>query len=202
MLNMLLSLTKNMWFKPMSEFDSSFYNADEIKQAITLENCIEFGTNNGQELLIYALDESNSKYIKYSCCYTTLYDIPFITDIFSKEGKHYTLDRDRAEIEASAFNAVRCSKATQTAVEEAEKALDNAAKALDDPNNYGALLSYTNYMYAMGLYHAYIDMLDTLDADKFRTWFELAERHAERINQLEKRADTLYRGLKKSLQIS
>ena len=162
MLNMLLSLTKNMWFKPMSEFDSSFYNAEEIKQAITLENCIEFGTNNGQELLIYALDESNSKYIKYSCCYTTLYDIPFITDIFSKEGKHYTLDRD----------------------------------------NYGALLSYTNYMYAMGLYHAYIDMLDTLDADKFRTWFELAERHAERINQLEKRADTLYRGLKKSLQIS
>ena len=137
-----------------------------------------------------------------NCCYTTINGIPYITDIFSSTGKEYTLDYDKAEIETSALNSWRTAEATKTAVEEAEKALNNAEKALDDPNNYGALLSYTNYMYAMGLYHAYIDMLDTLDADKFRTWFELAERHAERINQLEKRADTLYRGLKKSLQIS
>ena len=77
---------------------------------------------------------------------------------------------------------------------EAENAIEQAESSLDDPNCYGILLAYNNYVYNIGKYHGLLDTLDILDS---RKWFELAEKYSTKENELAKRADVLYRNLRK-----
>lgn len=93
MLNNLYELTKGMWFEPMDKFSDVVYNADEIIPVIDYDECVEFGTNNGQELLIY--DEVNGrKHIRYSCSMTTIFDELVLTNVWDKSGQLYECDYD------------------------------------------------------------------------------------------------------------
>jgi uncharacterized protein Yka (UPF0111/DUF47 family) len=74
--------------------------------------------------------------------------------------------------------------------------LTAAENAIDDVNNYGNLLAYTNYMYNIGQYHAYMDGLDMLDSNK---WYVLMDKYTIRLNRIEEKSDKVYRSLKKSL---
>lgn len=78
---------------------------------------------------------------------------------------------------------------------EINKSLNSAENAINDINDYGILLAYTNYMFNMGKYYAYMDSLDILDTEK---WYELADAHMERIHHMEKQSDIIYRNLKKT----
>ena len=91
--NNLVSLTKGMWFEPMSKFKSIVYNADEIIPKIDFNSCVEFGTNNGQELIIYDKQDGR-KHIRYSCSMTTMFDELVITDVWDKSGCVYECDWD------------------------------------------------------------------------------------------------------------
>lgn len=93
MIGMLNELTKGMWFEPMSKFSQIVYNADEIIPLIDYDDCVEFGTNNGQELLIY--DEVNGrKHIRYSCSMTTIFNELVLTDVWDNNGQVYECDYD------------------------------------------------------------------------------------------------------------
>ena len=111
MVNMLYDLTQNMWFEPMNKFSDIVYNADEIIPVIDFDDCVEFGTNNGQELLIY--DEVNGrKHIKYSCSMTTIFDELVITDVWDENGQVYECDYDAIYdelAEKNNFNGVESS---------------------------------------------------------------------------------------------
>ena len=111
MVNMLYDLTQSMWFEPIDKFSEVVYNADEIIPVIDLDDCVEFGTNNGQELLIY--DEVNGrKHIKYSCSMTTIFDELVITDVWDKNGQVYECDYDAIYdelAEKNNFNGVESS---------------------------------------------------------------------------------------------
>ena len=89
----LLYLTHNMWFEPMSKFSQIIYNADEIIPLIDFEECVEFGTLNGQELLIYDM-HGDRKHIKYSCSMTTMFDQIVLTDVWDENGQVYACDWD------------------------------------------------------------------------------------------------------------
>lgn len=91
--NNLVSLTKGMWFEPMNKFKSVVYNADEIIPKIDFDSCVEFGTNNGQELIIYDKQDGR-KHIRYSCSMTTMFDKLVITDVWDKSGCVYECDWD------------------------------------------------------------------------------------------------------------
>ena len=60
----LMYLTQNMWFEPIDMFPDVIYNGDEIMNVVDLSDCVEFGTNNGQELLIYDTTSDGRKHIK------------------------------------------------------------------------------------------------------------------------------------------
>ena len=93
MIGMLNELTKGMWFEPMSKFSQIVYNADEIIPLIDYDDCVEFGTNNGQELLIF--DEVNGrKHIRYSCSMTTIFDELVLQNVWDKNGQVYEYDFD------------------------------------------------------------------------------------------------------------
>lgn len=89
----LLYLTHNMWFEPMSKFSQTIYNADEIIPLIDFEECVEFGTLNGQELLIYDM-HGDRKHIKYSCSMTIMFDEIVLTDVWDENGQIYACDWD------------------------------------------------------------------------------------------------------------
>lgn len=94
MLEMLFELTKDMWYEPMEKFVDIVYNAAEIIPLIDTENCVEFGTNNSQTLLIYDIVD-NRKHIKYSCSITHIFDKLVIQNVYSKDGKIYEYDFDK-----------------------------------------------------------------------------------------------------------
>ena len=89
----LLYLTHNMWFEPMSKFSQTIYNADEIIPLIDFDECVEFGTLNGQTLLIYDM-HGDRKHIKYSCSMTTMFDQIVLTDVWDENGQIYACDWD------------------------------------------------------------------------------------------------------------
>lgn len=62
----------------------------------------EFGTLNGQELLIYEIDPAdNRKHIKYSCSITHIYGKLVLQNVYSADGKLYEYDFDRIYDELS-----------------------------------------------------------------------------------------------------
>ena len=192
MLNMLKALTSNTWFMPMEKFNEYFYNGKEISETVDLTGCVEFGTNNGREILIYDIEEGQ-KHIRYSCSYAEIYKQPVITHVFNKAENVYEYDYDRFLFDITNTPELMQKYRVDTLIKNIDKAIEKAEESLDDPNEYGMLLAYTNYMYSMGNYHAYMDSLDILDADQ---WLEIAQKYQNKINELEKRADVLYRNLK------
>ena len=90
MLETLRTLTADMWSAPMEKFMPMVYNADEILPLIS-ENCKSFGTNNGQELLIY--DDQNK--VKYSCSMTEIFGELVLENVYSADGKIYEYDFDK-----------------------------------------------------------------------------------------------------------
>lgn len=192
MLNMLRSLTSNMWFMPMEKFNEYFYNGAEISEAVNLSGCVEFGTNNGQEILIYDLMEGQ-KHIRYSCSYTEIYKHPVITHMFNKDGKVYEYAYNRIAHDIESKPELMRKYRFDTLIEEIEKSIEKAEESLDDPKGYGILLSYLNYNYSMGNYHAYMESLDIYETEK---WIEIAEKYQGKINELTKRANVLYKNLK------
>lgn len=102
MLEMLRELTASMWFEPMQNFAQLVYNAAEILPVIEAEKCVEFGTINGQELLIYEIDPAdNRKRIKYSCSITHIYGKLVLQNVYSADGELYEYDFDRIYDELS-----------------------------------------------------------------------------------------------------
>ena len=90
MLQMLAELTKGWFFMPMSEFEDYFLNGAEVLKAIDANGCVEFGTTNGQEILIYDLADNGRKHIRYSCSFTELFNLPVIENAYSKQGNEYS----------------------------------------------------------------------------------------------------------------
>ena len=90
MLQMLAELTKNWFFFPMSEFSKYILNGEEVLKAIDATDCIEFGTFNRQQLIIYDLSADDRKHIRYSCTMTTFYDYIVLEDAYSQNGNEYT----------------------------------------------------------------------------------------------------------------
>ena len=90
MLQMLAELTKGWFFMHMSEFEDYFLNGAEVLKAIDANGCVEFGTDNGQEILIYDLANDGRKHIRYSCSFTELFNFPIIENAYSKQGNEYT----------------------------------------------------------------------------------------------------------------
>ena len=100
----LLYLTQNMWFEPIDKFSDVIYNGAEIMNSVDLSDCVEFGTNNGQEILIYDTTSDGRKHIKYSCSTTTMFDELVITDVWDDSGCVYECDWDAIWDELAAIN--------------------------------------------------------------------------------------------------
>lgn len=90
MLQMLAELTKGWFFRPMSDFTKLVLNGEEVLKAIDTTGCVEFGTFNGQQLIIYDLSADGRKHIRYSCTMTTFYDYIVLEDAYSQNGNEYT----------------------------------------------------------------------------------------------------------------
>ena len=125
----VLELTKGTWFAPMSEFSDIVYNADEIIPVIDYDSCVEFGTFNGQELLIYDIVDGR-KHIRYSCSMKTIFDKLILTDVWDSTGIIYKCDYD------SLWNNLEGHK---DSVESAEKI---ECVGHNDPGRYFDLVDY------------------------------------------------------------
>lgn len=90
MLQMLSELTKSWFFLPMTEFSKFILNGKEVLEAIDADGCVEFGTVDGQQLLIYDLSADGRKHIRYSCTMTTFYDYIVLEDAYGQDGNKYT----------------------------------------------------------------------------------------------------------------
>ena len=192
-LNLLASLTENMFSLPMENFSEYFYNGRDVENTIDLTGCTRFANYNTcfQSCNIYA-DRKNV----YSCCITKMYDIPVITDVYGNEGQIYKADMEKLYEEMSSNAEIVKAYRINTLLEEIEKSLTAAEDAINDVNNYGSLLAYTNYMYNIGQYHAYMDSLDIFDTDK---WQVVATEYADRVNRMDELADKVYKSLKKTI---
>lgn len=105
MLQMLAELTKGWFFEPMEKFKDFFYNGEEVAKLIELGGCVEFGSTNGQTFTIYDTVE-NRKHIRYECCFTTIFDIPVIQNVYGDNGKLYEYDFDKCYDELEAVAAL------------------------------------------------------------------------------------------------
>lgn len=192
-LDLLASLTENCFSLPIEKFSEFFYNGTEVEKTVNLTECTTFANYQTafQSCEIYA-----GRKIVYSCSVTKIYDIPVITDIFKNGDKVYETDMEKLYNEMSDNADIIKAYRINTLCEEIEKSLTAAENAIDDVNNYGNLLAYTNYMYNIGQYHAYMDSLDMLDANK---WYVLMDKYTIRFNRIEEKSDKVYRSLKKSL---
>ena len=104
MVSMLNELTKGWWFYPINKFQSVVYNAEDMLRYIDISDCVEFGTTNGQEVLIYDLSEDGRKHIKYSCSMTTVFNEVVLENAYSDAGLEYEADMDAIWDELSAKN--------------------------------------------------------------------------------------------------
>lgn len=89
---LLAGLTENMYFYPMENFSEYYYNGEDIAKAVDLSSCVEFGTMNGQELLIYDIAEDGRKHICFSGCLNILFDVPFVSSLYDNNGEVYQTD--------------------------------------------------------------------------------------------------------------
>lgn len=192
-LDLLVNLTENMFSLPMENFSEFFYNGDEVEKAVNLTECTNFANYQTafQSCEIYA-----GRKIIYSCSVTKIYDIPVITDIFKNGDKVYKAAMEKLYNEMSDNADIVKAYRINTLCEEIEKTLTAAENAIDDTDNNGILLAYTNYMYNIGRYHVYMDSLDMLNSNK---WYVLMDKYTDRLNMIEEKSDKVYRSLKKSL---
>lgn len=192
-LNLLASLTENCFSLPIEKFSEFFYNGKDVENTVDLTGCETFANYSTmfQSCNIYA-----DRKIVYSCCITKFYDIPVITDIYGNEGQIYKADMEKLYEEMSGNTEIVKAYRINTLCEEIEKAFTAAENAINDTDNNGILLAYTNYMYNIGRYHAYMDGLDMLDSNK---WYVLMDKYTIRLNRIEEKSDKVYRSLKKSL---
>ena len=192
-LDLLVNLTENMFSLPIENFSEFFYNGNEVKKTVNLTECTNFANYQTvfQSCEIYA-----GRKIVYSCSVTKIYDIPVITDIFKNGKRVYEADLEKLDNEMSNNADIVKAYRINILYKEIEKSLTAAENAIDDINNYGNLLAYTNYMYNIGQYHAYMDNLDMLDGNK---WYVLMDKYTDRLNRIEEKSDKVYRNLKKSL---
>ena len=123
MINTLMELCANMWRKPINEFGDTIYNASEIPTF----NCDSFGSNNGQELLMYCGSQ-----IICSCSTTTSFGQLVITHVYSKDGLVYKADVDRIYNEIKSNHSIvinytidELKEQIRTSLELAEDALAN-----------------------------------------------------------------------------
>lgn len=86
MLQMLSELTKGWFFESIEKFSVYFINASEVIKKIDISNCVEFGSTNNQTFNIYDISDGR-KHIKYSCCFTTLFDLPVIQNVYAADSK-------------------------------------------------------------------------------------------------------------------
>ena len=123
MLNTLMELCANMWRKPINEFGDTIYNASEIP----IFNCDSFGSNNGQELLMYC-----DRQIICSCSTTVFYGQLVITHVYTNNGLVYKADVDRIYNEIKSNHSIvikytidELREQMSTSLELAEDALAN-----------------------------------------------------------------------------
>ena len=95
MLQMLNVLTEGMLFAQMEKFENFFINGAEVLAEIDTSGCIEFGTTNGQTIIIYDLAEDGRKHIRYECCFSILFDLPVIQNVYGRDGKLYEYKFDK-----------------------------------------------------------------------------------------------------------
>ena len=192
-LDLLVGLTEGMFSYPMEKFSEFFYNGHEVEETVNLTDCTKFANYHTafQTVEIYRDNK-----IVYSCSVTKIYDIPIITHVFAHDGKIYEVNYNRLYEEMSNNAEIVKAFRVNTLCEEIEKALTAAENDIDDVNEYGILLAYTNYSYNMGRYHAYLDSLDMLAPEE---WGEIVSKHKDRNDSMEKRADVKYRSLKKTI---
>lgn len=192
-LDLLLNLTENMFSLPIENFSELFYNGDEVEKTVNLTECTTFANYQTvfQTCEIYA-----GRKIVYSCSVTKIYDIPVITDIFKNGGKVYEADMKKLYEEMSANADIVKAYRINTLCEEIEKAFTAAENAINDTDNNGILLAYTNYMYNIGRFHAYTDSLDMIDIEKWNKTYEI---YMDRLDCMEAKSDDVYRSLKKTI---
>ena len=92
MFELLTALSVIAFSLPMENFAEFFYNGTAILKTGILIGCIEFGTNNGQEILIYEIAEDGRKRTRFSCSYAEIYGQKIITHIYGKSGLVYQSD--------------------------------------------------------------------------------------------------------------
>jgi hypothetical protein len=192
-LDLLVNLTENMFSLPIENFSEFFYNGDEVEKTVNLTECTTFANYQTvfQSCNIYA-----GRKIVYACSITKIYDIPVITDIFKNGERVYEADMEKLDNEMSANMDIVKAYRINTLCEEIEKAFTAAENAINDTDNNGILLAYTNYMYNIGRYHAYMDSLDMIDFEK---WGEMYDCYAERVRHMEDKSDDIYCSLKKTV---
>ena len=91
---LLAGLTENMYFYPMDKLSDVYYNGEDIAKTVDLSNCVEFGTMNGQELLIYDIAEDGRKHICFAGGIERIFDVPFVSYLSDKSGEVYNADYD------------------------------------------------------------------------------------------------------------
>lgn len=192
-LDLLASLTENMFSLPIEKFSEFFYNGKEVENAVDLTGCETFANYSTafQTVEIYA-----DKQVIYSCSVSQIYDVPVITHVYEKCELVYQADYGELYNEMSANVDIVKAYRINTLCEKIEKAFTAAEKAINDTDGNGILLAYTNYMYNIGLFHAYMDSLDTLDFEK---WSEVYGCYVERLRHMETKSDDLYCSLKKTI---
>ena len=89
--NNLLELTKGSFFHGIDKLEYIVSNTDDFINCIDLSDCVEFGTYNGQEMIIYNAAEGR-KHIKYSAMFTRLFDEIIIQNIYNESGKVFEYD--------------------------------------------------------------------------------------------------------------
>jgi hypothetical protein len=68
--------------KPMGEFSLFFANGAHVSNVCGFSGCTEFWPKgNNSECLIYKDNQ-----IVFSCCYSTAYNLNFITSVWTKDG--------------------------------------------------------------------------------------------------------------------
>ena len=92
--NMLAELTKSSFFYPMEKFTEVIGNHEDVLKHINISDCVEFGTFNGQVLLIYNISDNGRKHIKYSCSMTTMFDMVVLENAYSSNEKCFEFDYD------------------------------------------------------------------------------------------------------------
>lgn len=125
-LEMLIELTKGMWFKPISELKNIVYNGSEVEQSIDLTGAKEcYSTNYNQTIEISGENP-------YSCNITGIYGQLIITSIYDKSGLVYSADVDRIEEEIRQDKSIVIPYTIDTIKSDIKHCLQAAENAIEE----------------------------------------------------------------------